>query len=309
MSTVEKLRLIQAISGITQTELARKLGVTFVALNRWINGKSRPRPGALLRIDALFSDVTGIALSTQSVHSAKKEFIALKQRLFPDPLTVIQSNPDICDQVALSLTYNTNSIEGSTFSEADTAVVLFHNGTVPRKSLREHLEVSNHLSALHYLLEHVANNGDISEALVHTLHSKLMNGIRDDAGQYRTHAVRIVGTHVPTANAQSISGRMSKWIQMVKERSPQIVTILARTHADFEQIHPFSDGNGRVGRLLMLAMALRAGFSPLVITVLRKTGYMSALNKAQMKEDYSALEECVYDALIEGYKILERKSR
>ena len=85
--------------------------------------------------------------------------------------------------------------------------------------------------------------------------------------------------------------------------------MLARSHAEFEQIHPFSDGNGSIGRLLILAMALRAGLSPLVIKVTRKRSYMHALNRAQMKGEYEELEECMCDALIEGYKILERTSR
>jgi fido (protein-threonine AMPylation protein) len=309
MLIAEILKLVQAISGHTQAELAHKLGVTFVALNRWMNNRATPHPRMIAKIEALRDKVLGISPKSQSIDTVKKEYLLHKKKSHQDPICFILKHPDVYDQFLLSLTYNTNSIEGSTFSEADTSEVLFQNATVSRKSLREHLEVSNHKAALEYLFDHLECGRELDETFVLMLHGKLMNGIREDAGQYRTHAVRIVGTHVPTANPQSIAKRMNELIKKIRAPDCDIFETLAHTHAEFEQIHPFSDGNGRIGRLLMHTIALRAGMPPVVVKTTRRRMYMKSLNQAQMKGEHEPLVEFVCDSLIEGYKILDRHTQ
>ena len=87
------------------------------------------------------------------------------------------------------------------------------------------------------------------------------------------------------------------------------VELSARAHYQFEKIHPFADGNGRIGRLLMQAMALRENLAPVVVLQEKRRLYAAYLNKAQMKDDQSLLEDFVCDAILEGYRILERKPK
>jgi Fic family protein len=100
---------------------------------------------------------------------------------------------------------------------------------------------------------------------------------------------------------------MKELIRDLHSRSHDPIAQAAKIHAQFEQIHPFSDGNGRVGRLLLHAMFLRANYPPAVIRQERKRFYLHALNRAQLHGDFGELENVLYDAVLEGYRVLERR--
>lgn len=306
MTIQEKIRFILKLSGLTQEELARRLGVTFAALNRWINGKAIPRPKAKVKIDELYKEYTGEKKIPESVLGAKKSIILGKRKSHQKVLKEILSNPDIRDQFYLSLTYNSNRIEGSTLSESETAAILFENAALPNKSLVEQMEAKNHHAALEYLFRHIAEKRPLDEAMILKLHGIIMNAIREDAGSYRSHGVRIMGTHVPTANYLKIRELMKELVRDMNRKNTDIIAHIADIHSRFEKIHPFSDGNGRVGRLIMHAMALRANLAPVVVLQEKRRLYAAYLNKAQMKDDTSLLEDFVCDCVLEGYRILER---
>jgi Fic family protein len=306
METKEVLRLIQELSGLTQAQMAGRFGVTFAALNRWMNGRAAPRPAMQAKIDALFAEYAGTPRIMASATDAKRAIIARKHGSNGDVIGTILRNPDIRDQFYLSLTYNSNRIEGNTLSEGDTAAILFRNAAIKNNSIVEQLEVKNHQAALEYVLRHAHERGAIDEPFVLKLHAVLMNAIRDDAGAYRTHGVRIVGSYVPTANHQKIRALMAELVRDIRRKQRDHIAQITAIHSRFEQIHPFADGNGRVGRLLMHAMCLRAGLPPAVISEKRRREYLSCLNRAQLKDDIAPLEEFICDAILAGYRILER---
>lgn len=306
MNTRQKLEIIQKILGLTQTKLAEKFGVSFVAFNSWWTGKSEPRAKMLASIDELFLEVTGQKIIPTNQLTAEKQALKRKSEKHKNLAAEILSNPDIRDQFILKLTYNSNSIEGSTLSEPDTAAILFDNAALPNKSLTEQLEAKNHQTALNYLFDHIANKEKIDENLALKLHSILMNGIRPDAGAYRNHGVRITGVNLPTANYMSVPKLIPEIMAKASEKTDDIIALSALIHSDFERVHPFSDGNGRVGRLLMNAMFLGANFAPAIIRQERKQLYYTYLYKAQTKEDRSQLEDFLCEAVFEGFKILDR---
>lgn len=305
-----KLKIIQRLTGQSQEKLALALGVSFVTFNSWINGKSTPRPRHRAQIEEMYLDYTGQKVIPDSQLAAKKQKVIDKSRGFAGILETILENPDIKDQFTLSLTYHTNRIEGSTLTEAETSAVLFQGSVLPDKNLVEHLEVKNHQAALLYLFNHfMSKQPDFDELLILTLHSKLMNGIRPDAGEYRSHGVRIVGADIPAANYIKVPYLVSRLIENINRAAADPIAQIAEIHSRFEQIHPFSDGNGRIGRLLINAMAFRQNLPPTVIRQEKKRLYYTYLNKAQKSQhnDLSLLEDFLCDAFFEGFDILERK--
>ena len=221
-------------------------------------------------------------------------------------LNEILTNPDTRDEFILKLTYHSNSIEGGTLTEPDTAAILFDNVALPNKSLVEQLEAKNHQTALNYLFNHIAKKEKINEDLVLKLHGILMSGIKSDAGFYRNHSVRIAGVNLPTANYLRVPELTRSVIAESGRVSRDIISLSADIHSRLEQIHPFSDGNGRVGRLLINAMLLNANLAPAVIHQEQRRLYYTYLYKAQTKGDQSQLEDFFCDAVLDGFKILER---
>jgi len=306
MNTKQKLEIIQKRLGMTQTQLALKFGVSFTAFNSWWTGKSNPRPSKQAAIEELYLEVTGQKIIPENLLAIKKQTLIQKSKGYKSVIKEILENPDIRDQFILKLTYNSNSMEGSTLSEPDTSAILFDNVALPNKSLTEQLEAKNHQTALNYLFNHILKKEKIDENLIQKLHSILMNGIRADAGIYRNHGVRITGVNLPTANHMSIHKLMPEVMAQAILKNKDIIALSATIHSKFEQIHPFGDGNGRVGRLLMNAMLLNANFAPAIIRQEQKQLYNTYLYKAQTQEDHSQLEDFLCEAITDGFKILDR---
>lgn len=306
MNIPEKLKIIQKITGLTQTKLAERCGVSFVAFNSWWTGKSSPRPKMFSIIDELFLEVTGQKIIPADQLTAKKQALAKKSKEHKSVIKEILENTDIRDTFILKLTYHSNRIEGSALTEPDTAAILFDNAALPDKSLTEQLEAKNHQTALNYLFNYIVKDGGINEGLILKLHSILMNGISSDAGTYRSHAVRILGVNLPTANYLKVPDLILNIVGEASKQTDDIIALTTSVHSRFEQIHPFSDGNGRIGRLLISAMLLRANIAPAIIRQEQKQPYNTYLYKAQTRDDYSQLEDFLCDAIIDGFKIMER---
>lgn len=302
MDYKSQLGQILSATGWSQEQLAAKLGVSFPALNAWLNNRALPRAKAQLRINELYLSIVG----SPSISAA--DLVMAKQTAHEYSLSARQifSNQTMLDKLTLHLTYHTNIIEGSTMTLADVKNVLFNNAVLSNRTAIEQLEARNHQSALFWLLDQVANSHGkyaISEEVILGIHLRLMNGIVGDAGQYRKHGVRIMGANVSLANWQSVPSLITE-LANNSDDSEDIVAALASLHANFEKIHPFSDGNGRTGRLLMLAQALNAGLVPPIILKERKRAYYKYLEQAQTKEDYVPLEFFIAESIQSSGKLL-----
>ncbi len=301
----EKLKLLQGISGKTQSELASDLKVTTLAYSNWWTGKSIPRKSAQLRIDKL---VSSYGLETKS--GEENSTVTYKKNVLLDLnskhnniIKKIIERKDLIDELSLSITYNSNAIEGSTLTIEDTARVIFNYETLGNKTLNEQLEAKNHDKAFRFVLQTIYQKTPINEVFTKKIHSILMAGIRDDAGYYRTHPVRIVGSYVPTANYIKIPELMRSLF--FNKNTKDTLKYISKFHADFEKIHPFSDGNGRVGRLILIAMLLKYNFAPAIITRKKRPLYYKVLQKAQLNDEYEPLEDFIHDAVILGYRIIK----
>ncbi len=289
MNYVAQLRSILHASGWSQEQLAHQLNVSFATLNSWVNERSQPRTKALLSIEKLYLGIVGVD-SVDEAELAKAKSTALKLRCTPKALT---DSKDTLDKLTLYLTYHTNTIEGSTMTLLDVEHVIFEHKVLSNRTAVEQTEARNHQAVLHWLLEELITQGNnfvIDEELILSIHLRLMNGIISDAGQYRRHAVRIMGSHVALANWVKVPILVQALMNDLKTPSKDSIELMATTHARFERIHPFSDGNGRAGRLILLAQALQTGLIPPLVVKERKYAYYKYLELAQSKEDYKPLQ-------------------
>jgi len=172
-------------------------------------------------------------------------------------------------------------------------------------------QLAQHLPADGYaspnLFNYLKADKDINKELILKLHSILLNGIRDDAGFFRNHGVRIVGSNVPTANYPKLPELMDNLINDINKNNKDSVALVVSIHSRFEQIHPFADGNGRIGRLIMMAMLIKVNFPPAVIKQEVKRQYYNYLSKAQLKGEFSQLEDFICEAIFQGFDIINRK--
>ena len=97
---------------------------------------------------------------------------------------------------------------------------------------------------------------------------------------------------------------MSDILSDVARGEKDVVGFSTRIHSRFEQIHPFSDGNGRIGRLLLVAMLLKEDYPPAIIAQENRRFYILYLNQSQIKGDYSRLEDFICDGIMAGYDLL-----
>ena len=303
MNHSKQLKAILDASGWTQVDLAKHLSVSFVTLNSWVNAKSKPRKKALESIRLLYFDVLGAdSLDIGYLEKLKEDVERLNIKI-----SQITENEEVFDNLILYLTYHTNVIEGSTMTLDDTREVLFENRTLTNRTQVEQAEARNHKAALVWLLSELQSKSFvIDEDLIKGLHLRLMNGIIENAGVYRNHSVRIMGAHVTVANYKKIPELVQKLLTKinVNVEKKEIIEKMSETHAIFEKIHPFSDGNGRVVRLLMLAQALQTGIVPPLVLKERRRAYYKYLEIAQTQDNPMPLQLFIAESVVAANELL-----
>ncbi|HST04199.1 MAG TPA: Fic family protein [Chloroflexia bacterium] len=188
----------------------------------------------------------------------------------------------LAESLRLLLTYHSNAIEGNTLSLRETQIVIEEGITIGGHPLREHLEATNHAQAYEYLTTLATEPGPITRDTILDLHRLIMTGIDDSAGRFRTGAVYIRGARMTPPTASQVERLIAKWLEWVGGPGMDYPTIVraAVAHHDFEAIHPFFDGNGRTGRLLLNLMLMRDGWPPALLLRSWRVRYLSALDSA-----------------------------
>jgi Fic family protein len=182
------------------------------------------------------------------------------------------------EEIAIAFTYNTNAIEGSTITLEETREIV-HDGISPKKPLRDVKETDAHSRVFLSML-------DIKEKMsVDTLlqwHREIFGETKADiAGRFRTYLVRI-GSHI-AADWQDIETLMKELMDFIRKSETNAVDLAARAHYRFEKIHPFGDGNGRIGRLLMNYILWHNGYPMMIIEYKNRKSYYKALAKDEQR--------------------------
>lgn len=303
ISYIDKLKRILAASGLSQEDLADRLGVSFVTLNKWINGKAEPRAKAKDKIEFVSVDILG----TNDIDKA--DVINTKRRAMSNKFSLnkLVKNREVLDNITVNLTYHSNATEGSTMTESDIEAVIFDNRVLKNRTAIEQREAINHQTSLNFLLDELQSRGKefiFTPDLIKATHLRMMNGIISNAGEFRNHNVRISGARVPLANYIKIPDLINAWCDKANEETLDPISSMAMSHAEFERIHPFSDGNGRVGRLLLFIQSLQLGLVPPVIRKERRNAYYKYLEICQVNGLSDPLEKFIAEAIIETNQLV-----
>ena len=194
------------------------------------------------------------------------------------------------EEFAVEYTYNSNAIEGNTLTLRETDLVL-RGLTIDGKPLKDHMEAVGHKEAFEFVSELVKQNEPLSEHIIKQIHFLVLVGNKDDRGVYRRVPVRIMGAKHEPVQPYMIEPKMEELLKKLMEGKEHIITKLARFHIEFERIHPFIDGNGRTGRLLVNLELMKAGYPPIDIKFTDRVEYYKAFDEYHEKNNLSAMEK------------------
>ncbi len=203
------------------------------------------------------------------------------------------------EEFLVEYTYNSTAIEGNTLTLRETDMVL-KGITIDKKPIKDHLEVIGHKDAFNYLADLVKEKEPLSENLIKQIHTLVLADKPEDRGIYRRVAVKIIGAKHFTENPLLIADKMEELIKEFNaDKNTNIIRKLALFHIKFEAIHPFIDGNGRTGRLLVNFELMKKGYPPIDIKYADRKAYYDAFDAYHEKHDLSQMENLFAEYVLE----------
>ena len=190
----------------------------------------------------------------------------------------------------IEYTYNSNAIEGNTLNLRETDMVL-RGLTIDRKPLKDHLEAVGHKDAFYFVVDLVKEKAELTEYVIKQIHALVLADKPMDKGTYRKVPVRIIGASHEPVQPYLIEPKINELLQNYKCDNRNIAERLAYFHIIFEGIHPFIDGNGRTGRLLINLELMKAGYPPIDIKFNDRIRYYNAFDAFYKNNDLSEMSK------------------
>lgn len=216
-----------------------------------------------------------------------------------------------------ALAYNSNKIEGSTLTEDQTAA-LFEEGFLPASEdayrAKDIEEMNGHFLMFNHMLATIGE--PLSEGLIKRFHYELKAGVFEDRangyaiGAYKKRNNTV--NNLETTHPGDVPKEMSALLEWYHGVLDQGIFAIAKLHSDYERIHPFQDGNGRTGRIIMFRECLKNGICPFIIQDKNRAVYITSLKSAQTQGDYTGLvkyfeeEQAAYKERCQYFSVEER---
>lgn len=283
-----------SVKGMTKTSLATELGISSKTMAKMSRGE-KIADHVLKRIADYFS-------CSVSELCAEKNNNLLLQTLRDEKDAKISGG--LYHELQVRMTYNSNHIEGSKLSEDQTRLIfetrtINATGGVPVDDI---IETVNHFRAIDYVID-VAED-ELTEEIIKELHRILKQGTADASlswfavGDYKKRANVVGGRE--TAKPKDVPARMKALLSSYSAVDVITVDDIIAFHHDFESIHPFQDGNGRVGRLIALKECLHYGIVPFIIEDAKKAFYYRGLAEWEDEKGY------LIDTCLDGQDTFKR---
>ncbi len=204
------------------------------------------------------------------------------------------------EEFMIEFTYNSNAIEGNTLTLQETAMVL-EGITIDQKPLKDHLEAVGHKDAFLYVQDIVSNKIPLTEFVIKNIHSLVLINKPEDKGVYRRIPVRIMGTLTEPVQPYMIEPKITELLAENEKRKAtmNIIERVARFHLEFESIHPFIDGNGRTGRLLMNFELMQNGYPPINVKFTDRKRYYDAFDSYSRNQDATPMTNLIAEYVTE----------
>ena len=196
--------------------------------------------------------------------------------------------------ITVSMTYHSNAIEGSTMQLLEVDLALGGYRIPGEHTAEEIAETVGHARAWHRIEEDVSASNPMRSEFIVELHD-LIKPFHEQRGGWRKQQVYIRGAAHTPPPAWEVPRYMEEWVKYVNKGGSDPIERATIAHAGFEVVHPFLDGNGRTGRLLLNWMLLRAGYPPAIILVEERARYIQALAASAPPQplDYAPLAQLV----------------
>ncbi len=220
--------------------------------------------------------------------------------------------------------HHSTALEGNTLVLREVESLLDKGQAVGAKPLKEYMEVRGYADAAQWVYSHAVDPGDwrteglVSLAEIRQVHELAMTPVwhvsphpdateREAPGRFREHNIRPFGGGMIPPTWPLVPAKIQDWVDevnaatanLVGETHPPLPEMLARLHTEFEMVHPFIDGNGRTGRLLLNLVLVRLGYPPVIILKRQRAAYLSALARAD-SSDYGPLGEILARAMYDN---------
>ena len=279
----DKIKLYRENKKMTQNEIANILDVSPATVSKYESGALEPNIESLKRLAELFE------ISIDELLNDEEDKFDISKINVLDILREqkeMKLKGNLYHRTQVSFAYNTNHIEGSTLTEDqtryifETNTILFEGDTIAK--VDDILETANHFKLVDYMLD-VADK-KLTEKLIKEFHKILKDGTSDsrvewfNVGEYKQRA-NTIGSGIKTTSPNNVEKEMSKLIDWYNSLKNVTIKDIIEFHYRFEKIHPFGDGNGRVGRIIMFKECLRNNIIPFIVLDDDKPYYMRGLKE------------------------------
>lgn len=303
----DKIKLYRESKKMTQNNLANILEVSAGTVSKYESGALEPNIESLKRLADLFE------ISIDELLKDEEEKFDVSKINVLDTLREqkeMKLKGNLYHQTQVSFAYNTNHIEGSTLTEDqtryifETNTILFEGNTIAK--VDDILETANHFKLVDYMLD-VADK-KLTEKMIKEFHKMLKNGTSDsrvewfNVGEYKQRA-NTIGSGIKTTSPNNVEKEMSKLLDWYNSLKQVTEKEIIEFHYKFESIHPFQDGNGRIGRIIMFKECLKNSIVPFIIQDADKLFYYRGLKEYKSEKGY--LTDTCLNAQDQYIKLIE----
>lgn len=307
MKVGNKIKEYRELNKMTQKDIAEILRVEPATISKYEAGTIEPSIESLKRLAETFNITVDELIKDEEKFDVSK--INVLEVLREQKEMGLKGN--LYHNTQIMFSYNTNHIEGSKLTEEqtryifETNTVLFEGGTVA--SVDDILETANHFKLVDYMLDIADQN--LTEDIIKKFHKILKEGTMDsrkewfNVGDYKKLANE--AGNMKTSSPKQTPKDMQKLMEWYNSLPEVTIKEIIEFHARFEKIHPFQDGNGRVGRIIAFKECLKKNIIPFIILDKDKLYYYRGLKEYQNKTEKGYLIDTCLNAQDEYTKMIE----